>query len=129
MNGSGVAVRKAVKRWNLRPEQVLLVYDEVSLPLGRVRIRPRGGAAGHNGVASVIRELDNVTDFPRLRLGVGPRPSGDKLIDFLLGRWDDDKAALVEAERRLGVAALRAVARDGVEPAMNEFNAAQAATT
>lgn len=129
MNASGVAVRKAVKRWKLPPEQVLLVYDEVSLPLGRLRIRPRGGAAGHNGVASVIRELDNMTDFPRLRLGVGPRPSGDKLIDYLLGRWDADKAPLVEAERRLGVSALRAVAREGVETAMNTFNAAQAATT
>jgi PTH1 family peptidyl-tRNA hydrolase len=129
MNRSGVAVRKALKRWKLSPEQVLLVYDEVSLPLGRLRIRKRGSAAGHNGVTSVIQELDNVTDFPRLRLGVGPRPPGDELIDYLLGRWDAGKASDVEAMRQLGVSALRAVRRDGVEPAMNEFNAARAATT
>ena len=124
MNRSGVAVRKALRRWKLSPEQVLLVYDEVSLPLGRLRIRPRGGAAGHNGVTSVIQELDNLTDFPRLRLGVGPRPPGDQLISYLLGSWDADKASEVDALCQLGVSALRAIVRDGVEPAMNQFNAA-----
>ncbi|MEX2606423.1 MAG: aminoacyl-tRNA hydrolase [Kiritimatiellia bacterium] len=122
MNRSGVAVRKALRRWKVEPEEMLLVYDDVALPLGRLRIRKRGSAGGHNGVTSVIQELDNVEDFPRLRLGVGPRPSGDQLISYLLGRWSPESEAKAAELREQGAQALERILRDGVTPAMNHFN-------
>jgi len=122
MNRSGVAVRKAMRRWKISPEEVLLVFDDVDFPVGRLRIRRKGGAGGHNGVTSVIRELDNIKDFPRLRLGVGPRPSGDKLIDYLLGSWQPEQADDVSGLREKGADALERILRDGVTPSMNHFN-------
>lgn len=123
MNRSGVAVRKALRRWRIAPEEALLVYDEVALPLGRLRVRRKGSAGGHNGVASVIRELDNLKDVPRLRLGVGPRPPGDQLIEYLLGAWPPEAAAQVAELRRKGADAVERILRDGVESAMNHLNA------
>lgn len=122
MNRSGVAVRKALRRWKVEPEEMLLVFDDVALPLGRLRIRKKGSAGGHNGVTSVIRELDNLEDFPRLRLGVGPRPSGDQLISYLLGRWSPEAETKVAELREQGALALERILRDGVTPAMNHFN-------
>jgi len=122
MNGSGVAVRKALRRWRIRPEETLLVYDEVALPMGRLRIRLRGSAGGHNGVTSVISELDNLTDLPRLRLGVGPRPPGDQLVDYLLGTWEPDLQPRADALAEDGASALEMILRDGVEAAMNHWN-------
>jgi PTH1 family peptidyl-tRNA hydrolase len=122
MNRSGVAVRKALRRWKIQPEEMLLVYDDVDLPLGRLRIRKRGSAGGHNGVTSVIQELDNIEDFPRLRLGVGPRPSGDRLISFLLSRWSPESETKVAELREQGAQALERILRDGLAPAMNHFN-------
>ncbi|WFB36085.1 aminoacyl-tRNA hydrolase [Kiritimatiellota bacterium B12222] len=122
MNRSGVAVRKAMRRWKISPEEMLLVFDDVAFPVGRLRIRKKGGAGGHNGVTSVIQELDNLEDFPRLRLGVGPRPSGDKLIDYLLGPWSPEQADAVSELREQGADALERILRDGVTPSMNHFN-------
>ncbi|MDF3129422.1 aminoacyl-tRNA hydrolase [Kiritimatiellaeota bacterium B1221] len=122
MNHSGVAVRKAMRRWKISPEEMLLVFDDVAFPVGRLRIRKRGGAGGHNGVTSVIQELDNLEDFPRLRLGVGPRPSGDKLIDYLLGAWHPEKETEVSRLREQGADALERILREGLTPSMNHFN-------
>jgi len=126
MNRSGVSVRKAMRRWKVSSSELLLVYDEVALPLGRIRIRKRGGAAGHNGVTSVIRELNNQEDFPRLRLGAGPRPPGDQLIEYLLSAWPPEATSEVEALRHTGADALDRILRSGVDDAMNYFNAGQA---
>jgi PTH1 family peptidyl-tRNA hydrolase len=128
MNRSGVAVRKALRRWRIRPEELLLVYDEVSLPLGQLRIRLKGGAGGHNGVTSVISELDNLTDIPRLRVGVGPRPPGDQLVDYLLGPWDPQLRSGVQALAGAGASALEMVCHQGVEAAMNHWNSVSAET-
>ena len=122
MNRSGVAVRKAMRRWKISSEEMLLVFDDVAFPLGKLRIRKKGGAGGHNGVTSVIRELDNLEDFPRLRLGVGPRPSGDKLIDYLLGPWNPEVFDAVSKLRETGADALERILREGVTPSMNHFN-------
>lgn len=122
MNRSGEAVQAALRRWRISPEEMLLVYDDVALPLGCLRIRQRGSAGGHNGVTSVIQALNNLEDFPRLRLGVGPRPPGDQLIDYLLGAWQPEAADQVSALREKGADALERILRDGLTPSMNHLN-------
>ncbi len=123
MNSSGVAVAKALKRWGLAPQQVLVVYDDLELPLGRTRVRKRGGAGGHNGMRSVISELGDVEDFPRLRLGVGPRPKGEDLIDFVLSPWPPAQREQVDLLRVRAAEAIRCAVTEGVDLAMNQFNA------
>ncbi len=123
MNRSGEAVAKAVRRWKLSPEQILIVYDDLELPLGRLRLRKRGSAGGHNGVTSVIQSLGNSQDFPRLRIGVGPRPPGEQLIDYVLSPWPDTCAEQVSQTRNRAADAVTRVLQGDFEAAMNEFNA------
>jgi len=123
MNRSGDSVGRALRRWKLPPEQMLLVYDDLELPLGRLRLRKRGSAGGHNGVTSVIRALGDSTEFPRLRIGVGPRPPGADLIRHVLSPWPDETREAVQAARQRAAEAVEAVLTDGFDKAMNIFNA------
>jgi len=122
MNRSGLAVKKALRRWKCGPEQLLVVFDDVELPLGTLRLKKKGGAGGHNGMSSIVQELDNRTDFPRLRLGVGPRPPGDQLVDYLLSPWEPDLSTQVDDLIRKGADALEVIHREGVDRAMNILN-------
>jgi len=123
MNRSGESVSRALRRWKLQPEQILLVYDDLELPLGRLRLRKRGSAGGHNGVTSVIRALGDSPEFPRLRIGVGPRPPGSDLIRYVLSPWPDETRETVQAARQRAAEAIEAVLTDGFDKAMNIFNA------
>jgi PTH1 family peptidyl-tRNA hydrolase len=121
MNVSGQAVRELLRRHRGRPEDLLVVHDDMDLPLGRVRLRPGGGAGGHNGVRSLIEELG--TDrFPRLRIGIGRPPEGVDPVEFVLARFRDEERPMVdEMIGRAAEAALTAASR-GLEAAMNRFN-------
>ncbi|OGS17904.1 MAG: aminoacyl-tRNA hydrolase [Elusimicrobia bacterium RIFOXYA2_FULL_40_6] len=91
MNLSGTSVLKVIKKYSIEPKNILVISDDFSLPLGKLRIRLQGSSGGHNGIESVISSL-GVTDFPRLRLGIGPVPdvlSDSK--DFVLGRFKPDE--------------------------------------
>ena len=120
MNRSGFATRCLCERHGFEPDEVLVVYDEVYLPLGTVRMRPGGSPAGHRGMASVLESLG--TDrIPRLRLGVaaaaGP-PDGEVLPDFVLAAFSSDEEATVGAMITRAAEACETWARDGVEAAM-----------
>jgi len=123
MNRSGDSVARALRRWRLRPEEMLLVYDDLELPLGRLRMRKQGGAGGHNGVSSVIQGLGGASGFPRLRIGVGPRPAGNALVEYVLSPWPESAKDNVAGVIPRAVEAVSRALRDGVEAAMNEFNA------
>jgi peptidyl-tRNA hydrolase, PTH1 family len=123
MNRSGEAVAKAVRRWKLSPENVLIVYDDLELPLGRLRLRTRGSAGGHNGVTSVIQCLGNSQEFPRLRIGVGPRPPGDELIQYVLSPWSGSVTEQVTQVRNRAADAVTCVVQGDFTAAMNQFNA------
>jgi len=126
MNRSGLAVRKALRKWKCGPEQLLVVYDDVELPLGTLRLKKKGGAGGHNGMSSIVQELDNRKDFARLRLGVGPRPPGNQLVDYLLSPWNEEQAAIVADLQQKGAEALEIILREGVDRAMNILNQREA---
>jgi len=121
VNLSGVAVKALLEKQDLAPRDLILVYDDMDLPWTAVRIRPRGSAAGHHGVESVIRSLGS-SDFARVRLGIHPgHPVADGAA-FVLARFS--RAAQKEVEELLDYAA-RAVASmitEGVEKAMTAFN-------
>lgn len=121
MNLSGQAVAAAVRDLEVKPEAVWAVYDELDLPLCRIRIRRGGSAAGHNGVTSLMTSL-RTHEFVRFRVGIG-RPPGDG-VRYVLGRWGKREAEVL-GNLRSGVAdALETAIEHGVQAAMDRYNQA-----
>lgn len=121
MNRSGEAVAALLGRYGLSPAEMLLVYDDLALPLGALRIRGKGSHGGHNGIRSVIEALGS-TEFPRLRVGVGNSfPSGGQ-VDFVLSPFDDDERDALDAALEAAADASLTFARDGLDAAMNRHN-------
>ncbi len=123
MNRSGRAALALCERHAAEPSELFVVYDDVDLELGRIRLRPRGGAGGHNGVRSMIDALHS-EGFPRLRLGVrGETRDGDDLADYVLAAFEPDEIPVAEALVDLGAEAVEAVLEQGLASAMNSYNA------
>ncbi len=121
MNLSGECVGPLASYYKLPPEEILVICDDVNLPLGQLRIREKGSAGGHNGLKDIIRHLGSDA-FPRLRLGVGPQPEGLDLVDFVLMQFTaEEKSRCTEAEERAARAA-RMWLEQGTAAAMNAFN-------
>ena len=120
MNLSGRALRYVRDRFGVPPERMLVVYDDMDLPLGKLRLRLSGSSGGHNGLNSIIGELDT-QEFPRLRIGIGRPNQPDTIAHVLGGFTSAEKREIAEA---LSVAAdaVEAVLAEGVERAMNGFN-------
>jgi PTH1 family peptidyl-tRNA hydrolase len=121
MNTSGPHVAWAQRHWNVTPSQTLIVCDDFTLPWGRLRIRRSGSSGGHNGLKSVIEAVGH-QDFPRLRVGVGPVPEGMDPKDYVLKRVPKAK---LSALADWAAQAIAAIAKDGLEAAMNVYNQAQ----
>jgi PTH1 family peptidyl-tRNA hydrolase len=122
MNESGRFVQALAAFYKASPAQVLVCYDEIALPLGRLRIRPSGSAGGHNGMKSIIGCLG--TDaFPRLRVGVGPQPPGVDSAAWVLGKFTAAEEKLMPSVIETAGDAVQEIALRGVEAAMNRFNA------
>ncbi len=124
MNASGEAVAAVCRFFKIEPQEVLAVYDEVDLPLGALRFRTRGSAAGHNGVRSLIAHLGGES-FPRLKLGIGPangRPAGERMVGHVLGKFAEAEKLQVEDAVGRAVEAVRTALRSGLATAMNLYN-------
>ena len=122
MNVSGGAVAPLVRRDGSGVSKILIVYDDVDLPLGRIRLRPDGSAGGHNGMRSVIASLGS-DRFPRLRIGVGrPEAAGQNTIAYVIGQFRPDEANALDAALERAVACVETLVTQGLERAMNAFN-------
>ena len=122
MNLSGEAVGEAARFYKVPPEHVLVVSDEISLPLGKLRVRPKGSAGGHNGLKSIIAHLGSDA-FPRIRLGVGAPPHPDyDMAEWVLSVFrNQDLEDMLTAASQAAEAVITYVT-DGPERAMNRFN-------
>ncbi len=127
MNHSGQAIGELARYFKVVTPDVLVILDEVQLPLGKLRARARGSAGGHNGLKSVIEHLGS--DVARLRLGVGRGLSARDLADHVLARFDKDEGADVERMIARGADAAEAFITDGIAGVMNRFNGGDPATT
>ena len=118
MNLSGEAVREAVQFYKIPADHVLVIYDDVSLPVGKLRVRPTGSAGGHNGIKNIIAHL-GTQDFPRIKIGVGaPDRDREDLKDFVLDTLDSDA---YEGVKRAPEAVITLLCQ-GVDQAMQQFN-------
>jgi len=125
MNLSGEAVGEAARFYKIPPEHVLVVSDEISLPLGRLRLRTKGSAGGHNGLKSIIAALGSDA-FPRIRLGVGAPPHPDyDMADWVLSVFRNQDLEDMRAAADRAAQAVISYISDGPERAMNKFNTTQ----
>ncbi len=119
MNLSGESIREVVNFYKLKNEEVIVIYDDVSLEIGKLRIREKGSAGGHNGIKSIIGNI-NTEVFPRIKIGVG-QPKGD-LVSHVLGRFtkkeSEDLMEVIEASAN----AVEIMIKEGTKEAMNKFN-------
>lgn len=122
MNLSGEAVREAAQFYKIPAERVLVIYDDVSLSVGKLRVRPSGSAGGHNGIKNIIAHL-GTQDFPRIKIGTGaPAGGGEEMVDWVIGVPSQaERKVLLESFER-AILAAECVIEHGCQRAMNDFN-------
>lgn len=130
MNVSGPPIAAELKRLGLRPQQLLVIYDDLDLPVGRLRLRAAGGSGGNNALKSIISALGGSTEFPRLRIGID-RPYDDgepvrdpeRVADWVLSEPSREHREILEAATQRAVEVAETAARDGIDAAMRLANA------
>ena len=121
MNLSGEAVREAAQFYKIPADHVLVIYDDISLPVGKIRVRPTGSAGGHNGIKNIIAHL-GTQEFQRIRVGVGEKPKEYDLAAYVLGRFTAEDRRKVEEAFADAADAVSLMVRDETNEAMNRYN-------
>ena len=121
MNLSGESVREAADFYKVDPEHIIVIYDDISLDVGQLRIRKKGSAGGHNGIKNIIAHL-GTQEFPRIKVGVGAKPDRMDLADYVLAKFDKDAMPLMESGMDKAVEAVELILSRGMADAMNRMN-------
>lgn len=121
MNNSGAAVKLLVDYYKIQPEKVVIIYDDLDLPLGKIRVKERGSSGGNNGMKSIIARLkyDNI---PRIRIGIGRPPEGMEVTDYILGKFSFEEEKQISISLPDILEVVEVVIKDGLQQAMNAFN-------
>lgn len=120
MNLSGECVRQVMDFYKSEIEDVIVIFDDISLEPGKIRIRPKGSAGGHNGIKSIIAHCGE--NFPRIKCGVGEKPKGYDLADYVLGHFSKAEIPVINDEIKMAADALECMISQGNDDAMNKFN-------
>lgn len=122
MNLSGESIREAVDYYKIDPEsELIIISDDISLNPGNIRIRKKGSAGGHNGLKSIIQHL-GTDGFMRVKMGVGEKPKGYDLADYVLGHFTAEERKIMDEAAKSAEEAIRLMLQDNVDEAMNKFN-------
>lgn len=121
MNLSGECVREVMDYYKAEPSDVIIIFDDISLEPGKLRVRPKGSAGGHNGIKSIIAHLGG-QDFPRIKCGVGEKPAGYDLAAYVLGHFSKEEMPVIREACDRAVKACECIIAKGVDAAMNEYN-------
>lgn len=122
MNLSGEAVSEASAFYKIPPEKIIVIFDDISLPCGTLRIKRKGSAGGHNGIKSIILQL-NSDNFPRIKLGIGDKPHPDyELADYVLSDFSKEDAVSVKKAMENACDALELMVDGNIDSAMNKFS-------
>lgn len=122
MNCSGRAVAQVARFYKIPVESILVVCDDLSLPLGKLRLRRNGSSGGQKGLGDILNSL-GTQDVSRLRIGIDPTPAGWETVDFVLSRFDNHEKPLVAAALATAAGAIECWLKEGIEVAMNRYNA------
>ncbi len=121
MNRSGVAVAEVLELLCEKPENMVVIHDDLDLPVGRLRIVRKGGAGGHRGVQSIIEAI-GTNNFPRLKIGIGRPLRGESIYEYVLSMPYEDQIEIFHKTLKKGVEALKVIIESGLDEAMNRFN-------
>ena len=121
MNHSGESIRALLDYYKTDREKLIIIYDDISLPVGQVRVRPKGSAGGHNGIKNIIQHL-GTEEFARIRIGVGAKPEGGDLVKHVLGRFSREEEDMIRDVFALAEEALLTIMNEDVAAAMNRVN-------
>ena len=121
MNLSGESIREIADFYKIEPENIIIIYDDISLDVGQLRIRKKGSAGGHNGVKNIIAHL-GTQEFPRIKVGIGNKPEGWDLADYVLSRYSKAEQEALEEAAEGVVGALKLMLADDIDGAMNRYN-------
>lgn len=121
MNRSGLAVKQIVERKKINDENLVVVYDDLDVPLGEIRIRKEGGPGTHKGMNSIVNEI-KITTFPRIRIGIGPLPSEQDATSYVLSPFAGEEKNLLAKSLKKAEEALEMILRGEIEKAMNQYN-------
>jgi PTH1 family peptidyl-tRNA hydrolase len=121
MNKSGLAVKKLLECTGTKLNRMLVVYDDLDISLGEIRIRKSGGPGTHNGMASIVQEIDS-SEFPRIRIGIGPLPPGVDATDFVLADFPNEEKQVIDGCLVLTEESVMHILANGIEKAMTKFN-------
>jgi PTH1 family peptidyl-tRNA hydrolase len=124
MNRSGKVVWGAMKKWRVPAVETVVVYDDVDLELGSLRVRGKGTGGSHNGMKSILEWLQTKA-FPRVRVGIGPKPAGADMIEFVLGGFPEEEYLKLEKVVERAADAVESIFSIGTERTMNQFNQLQ----
>ncbi|MCI6091499.1 aminoacyl-tRNA hydrolase [bacterium] len=122
MNLSGESVRSLVEYYKVDPEtELLIIFDDISLDVGQLRIRKKGSAGGHNGIKNIIANL-GTSVFQRIKVGVGEKPKGYDLADYVLGRFSKEERELIKEGFECAAEAVAMITAGEIDQAMNKYN-------
>ena len=121
MNLSGESIREITDFYKIEPENIIIIYDDISLDVGQLRIRKKGSAGGHNGIKNIIAHL-GTQEFPRIKVGVGDKPPRMDLADYVLSRFSKEDREKMEQAFKDAAEAVEVMITEGADAAMNRFN-------
>ncbi len=121
MNLSGESVRELMDFYKVSPEEIIVIYDDISLEVGQLRIRKKGSAGGHNGIKSIISHL-GTDEFPRIKVGVGDKPKDWDLADYVLSRFTKEENEIIREALKNTSDACRIITNGDIDAAMNFYN-------
>lgn len=125
MNLSGESVRAMLDFYKLTNEDIIVIYDDISLDVGQLRLRKKGSAGGHNGIKNIISHL-GTDEFMRIKVGVGEKPQGWDLADYVLGRFAKEEESVIREALKKTSEACEVIIKDGFDTAMNRYNKREA---
>lgn len=121
MNLSGDCIKEAADYYKIDSQHIIVIYDDISLPVGKLRVRAKGSAGGHNGMKSIIARL-GTEEFARVRIGIGEKPSGWDLADYVLGRFSKEELPFMREAVGNAAKACDIIMQEGIELAMTKCN-------
>ena len=121
INLSGESVKEVAEFYNLKPEEIIVIYDDIDIEKGHIKIRKKGGAGSHNGMKSVVEELQS-TDFARIRVGIGQPEFKSDMINYVIGKVSQEEQEILQQGVEKAAKAVEEILKNGIDIAMNKFN-------
>lgn len=121
MNLSGESVKEVAEFYNLKPEEIIVIYDDIDIEKGHIKIRKKGGAGSHNGMKSVVEELQS-TNFARIRVGIGQPEFKSDMINYVIGKVSQEEQEILQQGVEKAAKAVEEILKNGIDIAMNKFN-------